>query len=97
MITIEFLPDQQDEMSALAKTYFGDITQVKSRAMDGSGGDFTLLVSTAALLIPAIKTVLTEHIRARRYKSFSYKGIKYKGGSPDEIAKIIAILNHNEK
>jgi hypothetical protein len=96
VITIEFLSDQSDEVTALATSHPELIKQVKTRHSIGGGHDVTLLISLAAMAIPAIKTVVVEKIKAGRYRSFSYKGSKITGHSAEDIEKILASLRKSD-
>ena len=91
-MTIEFSPECQDEVLALAAAHPEHVKQVSSRHSIGGGTDLTLLISLAGLLIPAIKDVLLAHIRAGQYNSISYKNLKVRGHSPEDIEKILVSL-----
>lgn len=92
MMTIEFSPECQEEVLALAAAHPEYVKQVSSRHSIGGGTDFTLLISLAGLAIPAIKDVLLAHIRAGQYKSISYKNLKIRGHSPEDIEKILVSM-----
>jgi hypothetical protein len=92
MITIEFLPDEHEVVEALVKGHPDSIRQVKTRHSMGGGVDHTLLITLTAMAIPVIKTALLEIIRAGRFKSFSYKGLKVTGHGSSDIEKILTSL-----
>jgi hypothetical protein len=96
MMTIEFSPEYREEVLALATAHPEHVKQVSSRHSIGGGTDFTLLISLAGLAIPAIKDVLVAYIRAGQYKSITYKNLKIRGHSPEDIDKILASIRDSE-
>ena len=92
MITIEFSPEGQEDIAALAIAHPEHIKQVKTRHSIGGGHDLTLLVSLAGLAIPVIKDVIIARIRSGRYRSISYKNLKITGHGPEDIDKILTSL-----
>jgi hypothetical protein len=98
MLTIEFPPDQRKTVEALAASHSELIKQVKASHSIGGGHDLTLLISAAAIVVPAIKAVLIEKIKAGKFKTFSYKGLKISGqnASPENIARILESLKESE-
>jgi hypothetical protein len=92
MMRIEFPLESQEQVTALALAHPEHVKQVTSRHSIGGGTDLTLLISLAGLAIPAIKDVLVAHIRAGQYKYVSYKNLKIRGQSPEDIEKILASL-----
>jgi hypothetical protein len=92
MLTIEFSPEIEEQVLALAAAHPDEIKQIKSRHTMGGGTDLTLMISLAGLLIPAIKDVVLTSIRARQFKSVAYKDLKITGHSSKEIEKILATL-----
>jgi hypothetical protein len=95
MITIEFTPGQEATVAALAEAHPDQIQQVNVRNATGGGGDLTLIITLAGMALPVVKTAVVEAIRAARYRTFSYKGLKISGHSAADIEKIIAILRKN--
>lgn len=91
-MTIEFSPECQEEALALAAAHPEHVKQVSSRHSIGGGTDLTLMISLAGLVIPAIKDVLLARIRAGQYNSISYKNLKVRGHSPEDIEKILVSL-----
>jgi hypothetical protein len=93
MITIELAPDQQARMQALAVEHPDLIQQVKLRNATGGGGDMSYLVSLAAIVVPAVRAVVIEWIKAGKFKTFalSYEGKKITTHthSADDIVKIL--------
>jgi hypothetical protein len=92
MMTIEFTPEHEAQLLALAADHPEHVKQAKARHSIGGGDDFTILISLAGLAIPAIRAIVLAHIRAGQYKSVSYKGLKITGHSADDISKILASL-----
>ena len=92
MMTIEFSPEHQEEILALAAAHPEHVKQVSSRSSIGSGHDFTLMISLAGLAIPAIKDMVLAHIRAGQFKAVSYKNLKFRGHSPADIEKILSSM-----
>lgn len=92
MMTIEFSPEQREQVLALAGAHPEYVKQVSSRHSIGGGTDLTLMVSLAGLAIPAIKDIVLAHIRAGQFKTFSYKNLKIRGHSPADIEKILASM-----
>lgn len=96
MITIQLLPDQKSDVTALVNAHPTELTLGETSGADGGGGP-VLFLSFAALAVPAIQQIVIAWIRAKRYRSVTRSGIKYVGYSPEDIAKIEAVLDPNGK
>ncbi len=94
MLTVEFTPDANDELLALAAEHPNEIEPIAARHLDGSA--ITFLISASAILVPAIKAVLVEKIRAGRIKSFKTKGLTITGASAEEIATLLKTVHELE-
>lgn len=92
MMTIEFSPENQEEILALATAHPEHVKQASSRNSIGGGTDLTLMISLAGLAIPAIKEIVLARIRAGQFKTFSYKNLKIRGHSPADIEKILSSM-----
>jgi hypothetical protein len=93
MITIELLPEDEPQIAALLDAHPDLLKRVRTRNILGGGGDYTLLISAAALAVPAIKAVLVERIRAGGGRTVERNGRKYVGYSPADIERMEAALN----
>jgi hypothetical protein len=89
MFAIEFAQDQEQSAAGLAEAPPQEIRQVKTRHSLGGGHELSLIFSLAALAIPAVKVAVVEFIRSGRFKSFSYKGMKFTGHSAEDISQIL--------
>ncbi len=93
MFTLEFSPETVGDVSGLMQKYPDYFQPVKSRGITGGGGDLTLVVSLAAVAIPAIKAVLIELIKAKKAKSATFDGKKFSGYDAAEIKTILKKLD----
>ena len=91
MIKLDFGIEQRGEMEALAKAVGDSITKPEERAFAG-GAEASLVISMAALLVPAVKDIVVAYIKSRRFKSITVRGTKISAYSADDIERILKLL-----
>lgn len=96
MIAIDFEMGERAALDELAEKYPDEISIIDGRAIDGAMTHWTLVISAAGIAIPAIKSIIVEIIKSKKHKSVTYKGVKIKGYSEDEVKRILAAINEHQ-
>ena len=93
MIAID-LPEQEKPFGTeLASSYPDVVEIIDGRSIDGTLTHWTLYISAAGLVIPAVRKVIEEILATKRHRTVTINGEKYQGYSAEEIAKIRALIS----